>query len=127
MTLKEEIKKNIKIISTSYKIPSYEEIYVFRSNDISITKNYVYIIESDKIFQLDEFQNEYIKILNSGYSWINIAIYGIRKAILYVCIETPKEPTGVPQEFVRINYCSPPLKPDEKSLSWNIEKYLKIK
>jgi len=111
-----------RIICSIDLISYYDDCLIVDSKYIDRDKNEI----SDIYFKtISEYNNEFDQILHKGFSWVNVSFCGIYKKKLLFCIETPKESTGVPYEYVAINTSGPFL--DEKHLPiWDVSKIYNI-
>ena len=56
---------------------------------------------------ITDYSSRFNKLLNSGYSWINLNIGGLYQGKLIIFIEYPREPSGYPKGKTSINYSGP--------------------
>lgn len=101
-----ELEHQIKRLVEFFKMPTHENIiFIF---EIDIKYNGAdKILSNNKIKSIQQFVTEFDRILNSGYSWINLNYAGAIDQTAVVIVELPKSTSNVPRHRVSINLSGP--------------------
>jgi len=65
---------------------------------------------SEALVAPKDYEERYQDLLQAGYSWINLSLYGLYEGTLVVGIELPSEARGVPPGRTSINFSGPPVR-----------------
>ena len=58
----------------------------------------------------EDYEQQFHSLLQAGYSWINLSLYGVHGDSLIVGIELPSEPSKVPPGETSINFSGPAIR-----------------
>jgi hypothetical protein len=68
---------------------------------------------------LEAFEPRFEELLSAGYGWINLSALGVMEDTLLVCVELPRDTTGVPRGRTQVVLSGPPIDVRTRALVWD--------
>jgi hypothetical protein len=76
-------------------------------------------IPSAALFTVEAYEPRFEQLLSAGYGWINLSALGVMDDALLVCVELPRDATGVPRGRTQVVLSGPPIDVRTRALVWD--------
>jgi len=125
--LKHQISLLIASVEKTKKFPAWEHIRildtaqpdVFWKPEISGWQ-----VTEESLVSPEDYEEQFHALLQAGYSWINLSLYGVYEGNLVVGIELPSEPSKVPPGKTSINFSGPAIR--NGKIDWQLRLELSL-
>ena len=124
LVLDQDVEMLLEQISMQYRVPNYKTIKIMvEDNNLVIDSAKPKIILS-ALKTIPEYADEYDRLKNSGYGWINLQAAGIYKDILICIIEYPNQFEKAKK--TSINFSGPFRNRDTGEYDWDVQGHFEV-
>ncbi len=125
LSLDEHAQRLLARVGAPHRVPPFDAIVLLETADPAVEYlagpdgRWRWCAPASALRSIPEFSSRFDGYLRSGYSWVNLSIYGVLGTRLVLGIELPpKGPTGTPVGWTAVNYSGPPLDVQTQSPVW---------
>ena len=97
-------------------IPSWECIRILDTSRPDVRwkpKRGGWQVPAQALLPSEDYEQHFQELLQAGYSWINLSLYGLYGTTLIVGVELPAEASNGPPGKTSINFSGPPMRNEE--------------
>ena len=124
MNLEEQIEGVLEWLAGRGPIPAYQGQRILDVSDARVRWEAGdapgWRLPADALHCVEDFAPRFDALVQQGYSWINLSVYGLYEQDLVFGIELPSESGLVPVGATSVNYSGPPFHPGTTEPNWNL-------
>ncbi len=106
------------------KIPHWKELRILDTSRPDVRWNREaggWQVAEEALVSPEAYEQHFHDLMQAGYSWINLSLYGLHGTTLIVGVELPQEAGKVTPGKTSVNFSGPPIRNEKRDWQLRLE------